>query len=63
MVGYCMKDYGEKHFEIVRHNVCVEDMNECKLAYAKLAKAGLNNCVSLYRSNIVQRAHRWVAFV
>ena len=34
MVGYCMKDNGEKHFEFVHHNLSLDDMNEDKLEYA-----------------------------
>lgn len=44
MLGYCMKDNGEVHFEVVYHNVLAKDTNDNKV--------GLNNCVSLSHSNI-----------
>lgn len=35
MVGYCMKDNGENHFQFVHHDVHVDDLNEgngvCKI--------------------------------
>lgn len=37
-------------------------MNEGKLECAKFGKVGLNNCVSLSHSNILQRAHQWARF-
>jgi hypothetical protein len=43
MIGYCMKDSGEEHFEFVHHNVSVEDMNDGKMEYTKSGKLGLNN--------------------
>ena len=54
MLGYCMKDNGEVHFEVVYHNVLAKDTNDNKV--------GLNNCVSLSHSNILQRAHQWGKF-
>lgn len=52
MVGYCMKENGEEHFEFMRH--CVgNDMNKGKTEYANFKKVDLNNCVSLSYSNII----------
>lgn len=39
-----------------------DDMNECKLEYAKFGKVGLNNHVSLCDSNMLQSAHQWTCF-
>lgn len=38
MVGYCMKDNTEEHFEFVHHDVSTENMNEGEMEYAKLRK-------------------------
>lgn len=34
MLGYCMKDNGETHFEFVNHNMLVDDLNDGKMDYA-----------------------------
>jgi hypothetical protein len=60
MIGYCMKNNREKHFEYVHHNVA-NDMNG-KMEYTKFGKVGLNNRVSLSHSNVLQRAHQWTHF-
>lgn len=49
-----MKDNGEEHFEFVHRNVSAEDMNDGKMEYTKFGKVGLNNCVILSHSNILQ---------
>lgn len=41
MMGYCVKDNGEEHFEFVHHNVLADDMNGGKMEYAKFGKLGL----------------------
>lgn len=56
------KNSGEEHFEFVHDNVLVEVMNDGTLEYAKVEKVGLNNHVSLLRSNILHQAHRWARF-
>ena len=48
VIGYCMKDNGEKHFDFVHHNVSAHDMNEGKIEYAKFGKVGFNNYVSSF---------------
>ena len=62
MVGFCMKDNGEEHYEIVHHNLSVGDMNEGKMEYVKFMKVDLNICVSLSHSNILQITHQWSWF-
>lgn len=62
MVGYCMKDNGEEHFEFVHNNVSTHDMNEGKMEHAKFGRMGLNNHVGLSHSNVFQRAHQWARF-
>ena len=64
MLKYCMKDNGDAHFEFVHHNVLAEDMNDGKLEYVKLNKVGMNNCVSLSHSNILQRVSSmgWILY-
>ena len=57
-----MKNNREENFESVRHIVLVEDMNDGILEHAKFGKVGLNNCVSLLHSNILQKAHQWAHF-
>ena len=54
MIGYCMKNNGNKHFEFVHHNVSADDMNG-KMEHAKFRKVGLNDRVSLSHSNVLQR--------
>ena len=62
IVGYCMKDNMEEHFEFVHHNVSTNDMNQGTMEYAKFGKVRLNNYVGLSHSNILQRAHQWACF-
>ena len=62
MVGYCMKDKGEEHFEFVHRTISMEDMNEGKLEYAKFRKFGLNSCETPYHRNILKMAHQWAQF-
>ena len=62
MVGYCMKDNMEEHFEFVHHNVSSYDMNEGKMEYAKFSKVSLKNHVNLFDSNILQWAHQRARF-
>jgi hypothetical protein len=57
-----MKVNGEEHFEFLHHNIWADDMNEDKLEYKKFGKIGLNNCVGLSHSNILQMAHEWAQF-
>lgn len=59
MVGYCMKDNGQDHFEFVHYNVFAEDRSEGKMKYTKFGKVGLKKCVSLSHNNILQCAHQW----
>ena len=54
MIGYCMKNNGNKYFEFVHHNVSADDMNG-KMEHAKFRKVGLNDRVSLSHSNMLQR--------
>lgn len=54
MIGYCMKNNGNKYFEFVHHNVSADDMNG-KMEHAKFRKVGLNDRVSLSHSNVLQR--------
>lgn len=61
MLGYCMQDNGEGHFEFV-HHMSAEDMNDRKMEYVKFGKVGLSNYMSLSYSNILQRAHKWARF-
>lgn len=63
MIGYCMKDIGEEHFEFVQHNVLANYMNDGKLEYAKIGHVGLNNSVNVSHSNILQRVHQWFVFI
>lgn len=58
-MGYCMKKNDDEHFRFVHLNVSTNDMNEGKLEYAKFKKIGLNNCVCLSHTNILQSAHQW----
>lgn len=46
----------------MHHSVSAGDMNEGKMEYAKFEKVGLNNCVSLSQSNMLQRAHQRARF-
>ena len=62
MVGYCMKNNREEHFEFVHCNVYAEDMNVGHMEYAKFGNVGLNNHVNLSHSNILQHAHQWARF-
>ena len=57
------KIMGRSILSFVHHMVLAKDMNDGKLEYAKLGKIGLNNCVNLWHSNILQRAHQWQVFV
>lgn len=41
MVGDCMKDNKEDHFEFVHHNVFANGLNEGKMEYTKFGKVGL----------------------
>lgn len=42
MIGCCMKDNGEEHFEFVHHKVSTNDMNEGKfLEVVEFNKVGL----------------------
>lgn len=54
-----MKDNGEKHFELVHHNVSVNEMNNRKSEYIKFGKVNLNNQVSLSHNKTLQIAHQW----
>ena len=62
MLGYCMKDNGEAHFEFVHHNILADDMSDGKMEYENFGKVGLNNHMSPSHSNILQRAHQWSHF-
>ena len=62
MVGYCMNDNGNDHFEFVHHNNCADDMNKEKMEEAKFGTVGLENCVILTHINILQRPHQWAPF-
>ena len=55
MIGYCVKDNGEEHFEFVHDNVSANDTNDGKMEYAKLGKVGLDNSASLSHYNVLQR--------
>lgn len=63
MVGYCMTDNGEEHFEFVHHIVSTEHMNEGVMENAKFEKVGLNTRANLSHSNILQIAYQWACFV
>ena len=56
MVGYCMKDNREEHFECVHHHVSSYNMNEGTMEYAKFGEVNLKNRVSLNDSNSLERA-------
>lgn len=46
MVGYCMRDNGENHFDFVHHNVLSNDVNEGlgkKLGYYRLIAGWAKN--------------------
>jgi hypothetical protein len=58
MVGYCMKDNGEEHFECVHHSISATDLYDGKLEYSEFGEVGLNNHVNLSHSYILQRAHQ-----
>ena len=64
MAWYCVKANGEEHFEFVHHNVFANNiiLYEGKLECTKFKNIGLNNCVSLSHSTILQRAHQWACF-
>lgn len=57
MVGYCMKNNEEQHFEFIHHNIFADDMNEGKLEYAKFRKIGLNNHMCLFHSIFFYKGH------
>jgi hypothetical protein len=63
MLGYCVEDNGDEHFEFVHYNVSAVVMNTGKMESIKFGKVGWNNCVSLSHSNILQRAHQWAHFL
>ena len=63
MVGCCVENNGEEHFEFECRNVYADDMNEGKMEYTKFGKVGLNNNhLSFSHSNILQRAHQGGVF-
>lgn len=57
MIGYCIKDNGEDHFEFLHYNMSEDDMNEENMKYAKFGKVKLKNHMRLSHSNILQRIH------
>ena len=60
---YCMKDSGEAHFKFVHHNISTDDMNDGEIEYGIFGKVGLNNLMSLSRSNILQMVINGATFI
>ncbi|KAI5077190.1 hypothetical protein GOP47_0007014 [Adiantum capillus-veneris] len=62
MVGYCMKDEGEPHFQKLTHNVTVDDINKGVELYTLYGVDDLTNRVCLTSNNIFDRAAMYWKF-
>ncbi|KAI5059607.1 hypothetical protein GOP47_0025926, partial [Adiantum capillus-veneris] len=56
MVGYCLKDQDEPHFQKVVHNITSDDVNAGVELYSLYGVDQLKNRVCLTPANIFDRA-------
>ena len=59
MLGYCMKDVMKDHFEIVNHNISMEDMNIGMEQYMLYGQEENKNCVVLTHKNFAKKVFNW----
>jgi hypothetical protein len=55
MIGYCLKDQGEKHFQFCHRNVSFEQMQEGVDEYVKYGTCFCKNRIYLTHNNIMER--------
>jgi len=62
MLGYCIKDQGEDHFDCVHHNVTDEQMKEGVEEYVKYGTPFTKNRVILTHQNVIEKAATFYKF-
>ncbi len=55
MIGYCLKDQGEEHFQFCHRNVSLEQMQEGVDEYVKYGACFCKNKIYLTQNNIMER--------
>ena len=56
MLGYCIKDKGEDHFQCIHKNVTPEQMEEGLEEYIKYGILFAKNSIFLIHTNLIERA-------
>ncbi|MCO5553829.1 hypothetical protein L7F22_007355 [Adiantum nelumboides] len=62
MVGYCLKDDGRPHFQVMQHNITIDQINKGIELYMLHGSDEAKNMVCLMPANIFKRAHMYLKY-